>query len=164
MRPTLTAWGEGTGGPSSGPGQGRQPVCGGGRAQLRQKIPEVHGDCWSSSLCKEKTFYYKTWRPLKGLLEKMDLESLAHCDLTRILPHFDLPFTYHNCTYLPEIPCRKENLLLLCPRLRIQETTKEPTPMQAHEGLLASSSLGPSIPNTAEQALGPWGGLQLGFL
>ena len=39
-------------------------------------------------------------------------------------------------------------LRLLCPRLRIRETTKEPTLMQAHEGLLASSSLGPSIPDT----------------
>ena len=54
--------------------------------------------------------------------------------------------------------------LLLCPRLLIRETTKEPTPMQAHEGLLASSSLGPSIPNTAEQGLGPRSGLQLVFL
>ncbi|XP_048957716.1 iron-sulfur cluster co-chaperone protein HscB isoform X1 [Canis lupus dingo] len=32
---------------------------------------------------------------------------------------------------------------VLCPRLRIQETTKEPTLMQAHKGLFASSSLGP---------------------
>ena len=29
---------------------------------------------------------------------------------------------------------------------------------EAHEGLLASSSLGPSTPNTAEQGLGPRGG------
>ena len=36
--------------------------------------------------------------------------------------------------------------------------------MQAHEGFLASSSLGPSIPDTAEQGLGPRSGLQLGFL
>ena len=36
--------------------------------------------------------------------------------------------------------------------------------MQAHEGLLASSSLGPSVPATAEQGLGPRSGLQLGFL
>ena len=35
--------------------------------------------------------------------------------------------------------------------------------MQAHEGLLASSSLGPSIPDTAEQGLGPPGGFQLSF-
>ena len=35
--------------------------------------------------------------------------------------------------------------------------------MQTHEGLLASSSLGPSIPNTAEQGLGPQDVLQLGF-
>ena len=35
--------------------------------------------------------------------------------------------------------------------------------MQAHEGLLASSSLGPSIPHTVEQGLGPQSGLQLGF-
>ena len=53
--------------------------------------------------------------------------------------------------------------VLLCPRLRIRETTKEPTPMQKHEGLFASSSLGPSIPDTAEQGLGPRGELQLGF-
>ena len=52
---------------------------------------------------------------------------------------------------------------VLCPRSRIQETTKEPTLMQAHEGLLASSSFGPSIPVTAEQGLGPWGGLQVDF-
>ena len=44
---------------------------------------------------------------------------------------------------------------MLCPRLRIRETTKEPTPMQTHEGLFTSSSLGPSIPDTAEQGLGP---------
>ena len=31
--------------------------------------------------------------------------------------------------------------------------------MQVHEGLLTSSSLGPSIPDTAEQGLGP----QVGF-
>ena len=36
--------------------------------------------------------------------------------------------------------------------------------MQAHEGLLASSSLGPSTPDTAGQGLGPGSGLQLGFL
>ena len=36
--------------------------------------------------------------------------------------------------------------------------------MQAHEGLLASSSLGPSIPDTAEQGLGPRGGFQLSFI
>ena len=35
--------------------------------------------------------------------------------------------------------------------------------MQVHEGLLASLSLGPSIPDTAEQRLGPRDGLQLGF-
>ena len=35
--------------------------------------------------------------------------------------------------------------------------------MQAHEGLLTSSSLGPSAPDTAEQGLGPPGGLQLSF-
>ena len=35
--------------------------------------------------------------------------------------------------------------------------------MPAHEGLLASSSLGPSIPDTAEQGLGPRGGFQLSF-
>ena len=55
-------------------------------------------------------------------------------------------------------------LRLLCPRLRIRETTKEPTPMQTHEGLFTSSSLGPSIPDTAEQGLGPRGGFQLSFM
>ena len=44
---------------------------------------------------------------------------------------------------------------LLCPRSRIRETTKEPTPMQTHEGLFTSSILGPSIPHAAEQGLGP---------
>ena len=29
-----------------------------------------------------------------------------------------------------------QQALVLCPRLRIRETTKEPTPMQTHEGLL----------------------------
>ena len=55
-------------------------------------------------------------------------------------------------------------LRLLCPRLRIRETTNEPTPMQTHEGLFTSSSLGPSIPDTAEQGFGPPGGFQLSFL
>ena len=36
--------------------------------------------------------------------------------------------------------------------------------MQAPEGLLASSSLGLSATDTAEQGLGPQGGLQLAFL
>ena len=36
--------------------------------------------------------------------------------------------------------------------------------MQAHEGLLASSSLGPSVPDTEEQGLGPRGGFQLDFM
>ena len=45
--------------------------------------------------------------------------------------------------------------LVLCPRLQIRETTKEPTPMQTHEGLFTSSSMGPNIPDTAEQGLGP---------
>ena len=54
---------------------------------------------------------------------------------------------------------------LLCPRLRIQETTKERTPMQTHEGLFTSSSLGPSAPDPAEQqGLGPRGGFQLSFM
>ena len=35
--------------------------------------------------------------------------------------------------------------------------------MQVHEGLFTSSSLGPSIPDTAEQGLGPRGGFQLSF-
>ena len=33
--------------------------------------------------------------------------------------------------------------------------------MQTHEGLFTSSSLGPSIPNTVEQGLGPRGGFHL---
>ena len=50
-----------------------------------------------------------------------------------------------------------QQALVLCPRLRIRETTKEPTPMQTHEGLFTSSSLGPSIPDTAEQLCrGQW--------
>ena len=53
---------------------------------------------------------------------------------------------------------------LLCPRLRIRETTKEWTPMKAHKGLLISKlELGPSIPIAADQGLGPRGGLQLDF-
>ena len=47
---------------------------------------------------------------------------------------------------------------LLCPRLRIRETTEEPTPMQTHEGLFTSWSLCPSTPDTAEQGLGLQGG------
>ena len=35
--------------------------------------------------------------------------------------------------------------------------------MQTHVGLFTSSSLGPSIPDTAEQGLGPRGGFQLSF-
>ena len=35
--------------------------------------------------------------------------------------------------------------------------------MQTREGLLTSSNLGPSIPHTAEQGLGPRGGFQLTF-
>ena len=35
--------------------------------------------------------------------------------------------------------------------------------MQIHEGLLTSLSLGPSIPDTAEQGLGPRGGFLLSF-
>ena len=35
--------------------------------------------------------------------------------------------------------------------------------MQVHKGLFASSSLGPSIPDTAEQGLGPRGWFQLSF-
>ena len=58
----------------------------------------------------------------------------------------------------------KKGFLLLCPGLRIRETTKEPTLMQVHKGLLASSSLGPSAPVTAEQGLGPRGEFQLSFM
>ena len=35
--------------------------------------------------------------------------------------------------------------------------------MQTHKGLFTSSSLGPSVPDTAEQGLGPRGGFQLSF-
>ena len=55
------------------------------------------------------------------------------------------------------------NTGVLCPRLRIPETTEKPTLMQTHEGLFISSSLCPSIPNTAEQGLGPRGGFYLSF-
>ena len=72
----------------------------------------------------------------------------------------------HPLSVLVEIECNycvfrevwnpfKTKRTVLCPRLRIRETTEEPTPMQVHEGLLASSSLGPSVPDTAEQGLGP---------
>ncbi|XP_048962664.1 uncharacterized protein LOC118353533 isoform X3 [Canis lupus dingo] len=53
-------------------------------------------------------------------------------------------------------------LRLLCPRLRIRKTMEKPTPKQTHEGLFTSSSLCPSIPDSAEQGLrprGPPGGL-----
>ena len=46
-------------------------------------------------------------------------------------------------------------LRLLCPRLRIRETSEKPTLMQTHEGLFTTSSLCPSIPDRAEQGLGP---------
>ena len=36
--------------------------------------------------------------------------------------------------------------------------------MQVQEGLLASLSLGPSIPDTTEQGLSPRGGFQLSFM
>ena len=49
-------------------------------------------------------------------------------------------------------------LRLLCPRLRIRETTEKLTLMQTHEGLFTSSSLCPCIPDTVEQGLGPRGG------
>ena len=48
-------------------------------------------------------------------------------------------------------------LRLLCPRLRIRETSEKPTEMQTHEGLLTSSSLCPIIPDRAEQRVGPRG-------
>ena len=38
------------------------------------------------------------------------------------------------------------------------------TDASTREGLFASSSLGPSIPDTAEQGLGPPGGFQLSFM
>ena len=40
--------------------------------------------------------------------------------------------------------------LVLCPRWRIRETTKELTPMQTPEGFFTSWSLGPSAPDTEE--------------
>ena len=46
-------------------------------------------------------------------------------------------------------------LRLLCPRLRIRETSEKPTMMQTHEGLFTTASLCPSIPDRAEQGLGP---------
>ena len=49
-------------------------------------------------------------------------------------------------------------LRLLCPRLRIRETTEKLTLMQTHEGLFTSLSLCPCIPDTVEQGLGPRGG------
>ena len=49
-------------------------------------------------------------------------------------------------------------LRLLCPRLRIQETTEKPTLLQTHVRLFTSSSLCPSIPNRVEQGLGSLGG------
>ena len=44
--------------------------------------------------------------------------------------------------------------LVLCPRLQIRETTKEPTPMETPEGFFTSWSLGVISPNTAEQGRG----------
>ena len=41
-----------------------------------------------------------------------------------------------------------QQALVLCPRLLIRETTKEPTPMQTPEGFFTSWSLGPSAPDT----------------
>ena len=49
-------------------------------------------------------------------------------------------------------------LRVLCPRLRIQETTEKPTLIQTHVRLFTSSSLCPSIPNRVEQGLGSRGG------
>ena len=50
-------------------------------------------------------------------------------------------------------------LRLLCPRLRIRETTEKPITMQTHEGLFTSSIFSPSISDTAEQGIGPRGGV-----
>ena len=36
--------------------------------------------------------------------------------------------------------------------------------MQTHKGLFTSWSLGPSVPDTAEQGFGPRGGFQLSFM
>ena len=78
---------------------------------------------------------------------------------------FDLPkyFLYSAFELMLSLLLTIEHMVL-CPRLRIRETTKEPTVMQAHEGLLTSSSLDPSIPDTEEQGLGPQGGFQLSFM
>ena len=67
----------------------------------------------------------------------------------------------HHCT--PK-PLSSSWPVLLCPKLHIRETTKEPTQMQTHEGLFTSSSLGPSIPDTVEQGLGPPRWVTAGFL
>ena len=50
---------------------------------------------------------------------------------------------------------RSENPLLSDCEDCARETPEEPTPVQTHEGLFTSSSLGPSAPDTAEQGLGP---------
>ena len=55
-------------------------------------------------------------------------------------------------------------LVIVVPKIANLRNHQGADKMQAHEGLLASSSLGPSIPDTAEQGLGPGSGLQLGFL
>ena len=48
-----------------------------------------------------------------------------------------------------------QQALVLCPRWRIREITKEPTLMQTPEGFFTSWSLGPSAPNTEEWDLDP---------
>ena len=63
-----------------------------------------------------------------------------------------------------ETEWRKLREAVLSPRLRIRETTEEPTLIQTHEGLFTSSSLGPSTPDTAEQGLGPRGGFHFSFM
>lgn len=45
--------------------------------------------------------------------------------------------------------------LVLCPRLQIQETTDEPTPMKTPEDIFTSWSLSQSAPDTAEQGFRP---------
>ena len=48
-----------------------------------------------------------------------------------------------------------QQALVLCPRLQIQETTDEPTPMKTPEDIFTSWSLSQSAPDTAEQGFEP---------
>ena len=46
-------------------------------------------------------------------------------------------------------------MVVLCPRLRIRETTKEPTPMQTHEGLLQAGAWVQVYPTQRSRDLDP---------